>query len=223
MTDEPLDCLVIGAGPAGLTAAIYLARYRRHFAVLDAGTSRASLVPTSHNLPGFPEGIHGTVLLERMAAQARRYGATITPGRVTGVVQEPGGPFVAETSTGRISAHTVLLATGVADRHPDVADLHGAIERGLIRYCAICDGYEATGRRVGVLGRGCSGLGEALFLRTYCSDITLLSLECPLGLSWAQGARAHAAGIVAVDDPVATITVAGDQVCLRGCLETLLV
>lgn len=74
-----------------------------------------------------------------------------------------------------MAARTVLLATGVADCHPEVPDLRGAIQRGLIRYCAVCDGYESMDRRVGVLGLGSSGFGEALFLRTYCSDITLLS------------------------------------------------
>jgi thioredoxin reductase (NADPH) len=65
-----LDCLVIGAGPAGLTAAIYLARYRRHFVVVDGAASRDSLIPRSHNYPGFPVGIPGNELLGRMRTQA---------------------------------------------------------------------------------------------------------------------------------------------------------
>jgi thioredoxin reductase (NADPH) len=172
MMSEPLDCLVIGAGPAGLTAAIYLARYRRRFTVLDGGASRASLIPTSHNLPGFPEGIHGTVLLDRMTEQARRNGASIVPATAAALKRTDRGMFIAKTNIGEIYARTVLLATGVADRHPDVSDLHDAIQRGLIRYCAVCDGFEAMDRRVGVLGRGTSGFGEALFLCTYSADIT---------------------------------------------------
>lgn len=215
MKDETLDCLVIGAGPAGLTAAIYLARYRRHFVVMDGGNPRASLIPTSHNLPGFPEGIHGTVLLERMTAQARRYGAPIVKGMVTGLGQDTNGLFVAETGAGPVTARTVLLATGVADRHPNVPDLRGAIQQGLVRYCAVCDGYESMGRRVGVLGRGSSGLGEALFLRTYCSDITLLSFGCPLGLSEVENLRAAAAGIMSVVEPVVSIAIESGRVYLR--------
>ena len=107
-----------------------------------------------------------------MTTQARLYGAAITRGTVTGLVRDGDGLFVAETTTGRTFAHTVLLATGVADRHPNVEGLYEAIQRGLIRYCAVCDGYEAMGKRIGVLGRGSSGLGEALFMRTYCSDVT---------------------------------------------------
>lgn len=215
MASEILDCLVIGAGPAGLAAAIYLARYRRHFVVMDGGDPRASLIPTSHNLPGFPEGMHGSVLLERMSAQARRYGAPIVRGMVTDLGRDANGLFVADTGAGPVTARTVLLATGVADRHPDVPDLRGAIQRGLIRYCAVCDGYESTGRRVGVLGRGSSGLGEALFLRTYCSDITLLSFGCPLSLSETENIRAEAAGIVRVVEPVASIAIEDGQVHLR--------
>ena len=75
MPENVLDCLVIGGGPAGLTAAIYLARFRRRFQVVDAGASRAALIPTSHNHAGFPEGIHGKALLSRMTEQARKYGA----------------------------------------------------------------------------------------------------------------------------------------------------
>lgn len=148
MLDETLDCLVIGAGPAGLTAAIYLARYRRRFAVLDGGASRAALIPTSHNLPGFTDGIHGAALLERMTAQARRYGPAIVPGTASGLARHADGLFVAETTAGQVFARTVLLATGVADRHPEVDSLCEAIQHGLIRYCAICDGYESMGRRI---------------------------------------------------------------------------
>lgn len=221
MSDGTLECLVIGAGPAGLTAAIYLARYRRRFTVLDGGSSRASLIPTSHNLAGFPEGIHGQALLDRMTAQARRYDAPIVKGLATNLIQDADGLFMAQTSVGPIAAKTVLLATGVIDRHPDVPDLYGAIQQGLIRYCAVCDGYESMGRRVGVLGRGSSGLGEALFMRTYCSDITLLSLDCPLGLSPDEHRRAKAAGIVLVEQPVASIIVEDRQVRLRTALHDL--
>ncbi|WP_287786430.1 NAD(P)/FAD-dependent oxidoreductase [Acidiphilium sp.] len=214
MIGETLDCLVIGAGPAGLTAAIYLARYRRRFTVLDGGASRASLIPASHNLPGFPEGIHGTVLLDRMAEQARRYGASILPAIAAGLERTDRGVFIARTSIGDIHARTVLLATGVADRHPEVPDLHDAIQSGLIRYCAVCDGFEAIDRRVGVLGRGASGFGEALFLRTYSADITLLSLEEPPGLSDEQHRQAQAAGIAVIDDPVASVAIRQDRVWL---------
>ena len=77
-----LDCLIVGGGPAGLTAAIYLARYRRAAVIVDEGASRAALIPASHNYPGF-KGIAGPDLLARLRDQARLYGAALEHGRVT--------------------------------------------------------------------------------------------------------------------------------------------
>ena len=78
-----IDCLIIGAGPAGLAAAIYLARFRRRIAILDSGFSRASLIPASHNCPGFPEGISGKELLRLLRLQASRFKVRVEKGEVT--------------------------------------------------------------------------------------------------------------------------------------------
>jgi thioredoxin reductase (NADPH) len=78
---EIYDAVIVGAGPAGLTAATYLARFRRRVLVLDGGPPRASWIPESHNTPGFPHGVGGRELLNRMREQALLYGASIAPGR----------------------------------------------------------------------------------------------------------------------------------------------
>ena len=212
MSERVLDCLVVGGGPAGLTAAIYLARYRRRFQVVDAGQSRAALIPTSHNHAGFPDGIHGRTLLGRMAEQARKYGAHIVPGSVTRLEHRPDAIFVATLDGEPILARTILLATGVVDREPDLPEVSDVIRRGLVRHCGICDGYEAMGRRVGVIGHGNSGLHEALFLRTYASDISLLSLGRPLMLTEEERRQAAQAEIAVVEEPVRRVVVEGDQV-----------
>ncbi len=212
MNSDPLDCLVIGGGPAGLTAAIYLARFRRRFQVIDAGASRATWIPTSHNHAGFPDGIHGTALLERMRAQARKYGAPILSATVTGLERRADGIFVANVGEDRLTARTVLLATGVIDLEPDLPDLPDAVQRGLIRHCGICDGYEVIGHKVGVIGRGSGGLHEALFLRTYTDDVTLLSFGADLILSPDEQLRAQAAGIIVIREPVTSVTVKGDRI-----------
>ena len=206
MTQTVLDSVIIGGGPAGLTAAIYLARFRRDFLLVDGEASRAALVPVSHNHAGFPEGIPGPVLLERMAQQARRYGAAIRPGTVSGIGRDA-GVFSVRTDNGAFRARTILLATGVVDIEPELPDVRAAVRDGLVRYCPVCDGYEAMGQKVGVLGHGSGGLKEAIFVRTYSEDITLLSMGEPLNLSEAERRCAAEAGIALVESPVARLSV----------------
>ena len=171
---EMLDCLVIGGGPAGLTASIYLGRFRRRVTVIDKGWSRAEWITLSHNLPGFPNGIAGPALLEAMRGQARLYGACLRTGVVDALRRTDDGRFTVRVDGLDLSASTVLLATGVIENKPPVPHLADAVKRGLIRTCPICDGYEAIGKRVAVLGIGEHAAAEALFLRTYSNQITLL-------------------------------------------------
>src|SRR5690349_12391277 len=91
---ERLDCLIVGGGPAGLTAALYLARFKRRFLVVDSGTPRAAWIPTSHNIPVFAEGISGKDILARARANLEQYGPCILAGTVTGLRKQPDG-FVA--------------------------------------------------------------------------------------------------------------------------------
>jgi thioredoxin reductase (NADPH) len=200
--DEPYDCLIIGAGPAGLTAAIYLARFHLKLKVVDEGRSRAGWIPCTRNVPGFTDGIAGTELLERMRAQAEKYGASIETGRVSRVARVDGG-FEAEWGSGTGIARTLLFATGVKNRRPDMdEELHEeGLARGLIRYCPICDGYEVTDKKVGVIGSGRHGVAEAVFLRGYTADITLIAPGDRHDLSAEDQERLEAHGIRTVDGP----------------------
>jgi thioredoxin reductase (NADPH) len=138
------DCVVVGAGPAGLTAAIYLGRFRRDVAVIDAGASRAARIPLSRNHPGFPEGVRGRTLLARMRRQAERYGASISAGRVEGLRRTEQG-FRLTSEAGEMAVRAVLLATGVADVEPTIPGVDEAVAQGLIRICPICDGRLLVG------------------------------------------------------------------------------
>ena len=133
--DEPiLDCLIVGGGPAGLTAAIYLARFHLDILVIDGGKSRASWIPCTRNVSGFPDGIAGTELLDRMREQACKYGARIENEFVSKLERdEESGLFTATWGSGEATARTVLLATGVANRRPPMdEELHDdALARGL--------------------------------------------------------------------------------------------
>lgn len=171
-----LDCLVVGGGPAGLTAAMYLARFHLSVTVLDRGDSRAATIPRTHNYPGYPEGVSGVELVLRMREHAERYGAIIHQGDVERIERREDG-FLAAISGREIETRTVLLATGVKDRRPAMPlDVHDeALARGLIRYCPICDGFEVTDKKIAVLGAGEHGVAEAKFLQSYTRDITLLT------------------------------------------------
>lgn len=207
-----LDTLIIGGGPAGLTAAIYLARYRRNFRLIDAGQSRAALIPISHNHAGFPEGIGGKDLLARMAKQARKFGAPITSGTVSKLEQRSDRTFIAAVDGKELSARTILLATGVVDIEPDLPDIEDAIQKGLVHHCGICEGFESKDKRLGVIGHANSGLHEALFLRNYTTDITLLSLGCPLALSDEERRHAQAVGIVIIEEAVTGLVIEGGKI-----------
>ncbi len=210
----PLDCLIVGGGPAGLTAAIYLARFHRRFLLVDAKASRAALIPTSHNHAGFPGGIRGTELLERMTEQALGYGSEIRHGTVSRISGGGDEPFTVLVDGEAIATRTILLATGVVDIPPDLPDVAASLEQGLLRYCPICDGYEVSGKKVGVLGHGSSGLNEAIFLRSFASDVTLLSAGEELLLEAAEAKRAGDAGITVASAPVAALaTEQGQVVC----------
>ena len=211
-SSEPYDCLIVGGGPAGLTAAIYLARFLLDIRVVDGGDSRAGWIPCSHNHAGYPDGINGKELLRLMREQAQKYGAKIETGRVTRLDKDEDGLFTAEWGAGPQRARSVLLCTGVTNRRPPMdVELHDdAMARGLIRYCPICDGFEVTDKKVGVIGSGKGGVGEAIFLRSYTADVTLIAPDKALELTPEEQQRLEAAGVKAVDGPAEAVGVAGD-------------
>jgi thioredoxin reductase (NADPH) len=213
-SEAPFDCLVIGGGPAGLTAAIYLARFHLDIHVVDAGNSRASWIPCTHNHAGYPEGINGKELLQLMREQAQKYGAKIENSRVTRLEKDDEGLFVAEWGGGPHRARSVLLATGLTNRRPPIdPELHDeAMANGLIRYCPICDGYEVTDKRVGVIGSGKGGVAEAIFLRSYTSDVTLIAPHSATELEPEDHERLDAAGVTCVDGPAEAVGVT------QGCI-----
>jgi thioredoxin reductase (NADPH) len=205
------DCLVVGGGPAGLTAAIYLARYHLRVQLFDAGASRAALIPCTRNHAGFPDGISGRALVDRMRRQALLAGAEIHSGRVDHLHLND-GDFVAQIGVTAVRAQTVLLATGVTNHAPRIpADLHAAaLAAGRLRYCPVCDGFEVTDQAVAVIGSGARGMKEALFLRSYTADLTLISHDPSHTLDVAQRAELMAGGIEVLDGPATDFRLESD-------------
>ena len=216
MDDKKLDCLIIGGGPAGLTAAIYLSRFHLDIMVVDGGKSRAAWIPTSHNHAGYPEGINGEELLRRMREQAQLYGTRIETGQVTKLERGEDGSWVGEWGSGPVAARSVLLATGVTNRRPpmDMALHDDAMARGLIRYCPICDGYEVTDKKVAVIGTGERGTNETRFLRSYTADLTLVAPDLPHELDEAQRADLAEMGVTLIDGPVSAIEPGAEMISL---------
>jgi thioredoxin reductase (NADPH) len=193
----PIDALVVGAGPAGLTAAIYLARFRRDILLADAGRSRARYIPISRNTPGFPGGIHGDTLLGELREQAARFGVVPRDCKVD-AIRVDGDEFVASIGRESVRASRVILATGVVDLLPELDGVELAIRAGVVRLCAICDGYETDGRRVAVYGPRDKVCSHAKYMRTFCTDVTAIVDRgaFPDG----QRAELEALGIACIED-----------------------
>jgi thioredoxin reductase (NADPH) len=213
MDEEILDCLIVGGGPAGLTAAIYLARFHLDILVVDGGKSRAAWIPCTRNVSGFPDGIAGKELLERMRAQACKYGAKVENEFVSKLERDDkAGLFTATWGSGCRRARTVLLATGVSNRRPPMdEELHDdALARGLIRYCPICDGYEVTDKKIGVIGSDSHGVAEALFMRSFTADVTLIAPDKAMRLKPDDQDKLKRAGIGCVDGPTQAVAISKD-------------
>jgi thioredoxin reductase (NADPH) len=207
------DAIVVGAGPAGLTAAIYLGRFRRRCIVLEDGQSRARWIPTSHNIPGFTAGIGGAQFLGALKEQALKYGARIHRTHVSGLT-ESDGVFALRTDEGTLYSSYVLLATGVRDHLPAIPGTSEAVMRSLLRFCPICDAYEAIDKRIAVIGDGPLGLREAAFLKDYSDQVTLLHIGSPTSASGADSP--NPAAIERIPIRLADLRIQKDQVTLSS-------
>ncbi len=170
------DVAVVGAGPAGLTAATYLGRFLRNCLVFDGGDSRARWIPESNNCPGFPNGVAGTELLRRMRQQALDAGSRIEPAKVDHIEapSDPDGLFLLSSGTQKWQARCVILATGIVDKLPNQTWITDAIACGALRLCSVCDAFEARDTCLGVYGPAGEIGSHALFLRAYSDRVYLL-------------------------------------------------
>ena len=167
------EILIVGGGPAGLTAAIYAARAGKHVAVLERGSSGGQIIsaPLVENYPGIPS-VSGTELARQMTEQACTFGAEIVYTEAVGLEKTPAG-FRVLCTDGVREAKTVILATGAAHRRLDLPWETTLTGCG-VSYCAVCDGAFYEGADVAVVGGGDTALQDALFLANTCRSVTLI-------------------------------------------------
>lgn len=175
---NPYDCIVIGGGPAGRTAALYLARFRRSVMLIDADRSRSRLIPRIGNYPGLAAGMSGAELLAAQDEQLSRYNLDRKLSEVESVEPDEAG-FVVSTGRERYSARHVLFATGIQDIEPACSDHDRLVLDGLLRYCPVCDAYETRDMKICVLGPFADAAPKARFMRAHSRDVTLAATDDP--------------------------------------------
>ena len=200
-----LDCLIIGAGPGGLTAAIYLRRFHRDIMIIDKGESRLSLIPVSHNYPGFAEGVHGATLLKTLKTQLDKLDCSVSVGEVISVARDGRG-FIADWDGGRVQARKVIMATGIVDIGLPTENWHAAIRNGAVRLCPICDGYDVTDRNIGVVCGQENRVQHARFMRTFSADITLMLPADAPPLAQDEREALEEAGVNWLESPALDVT-----------------
>lgn len=208
------DAVVIGGGPAGLTGALYLARFRRSVLLIDDGQSRASRIPRSHNYPGFADGVVGAELVAAMQRQAQRHDVVFETGRVTSLEESHQG-FEVRWASRNAFARTVLLATGARDVEPTMPHLVEALREGALRYCPVCDGYEVIGQVVGVLCDSKSDLEEAVFLRHFAEQVKVYTVSADVHFSDHECRLLKRGGIAVVPEPVSSIRLRDGKIAVR--------
>ena len=172
---EVCDLAIVGAGPAGLTAAIYAAREGLKTLVFERGApgGQAAMTDAIENYPGFPEPVNGFDLTNRMYEQAARFGAEFRTGEEIASLSRVDGHFLVATPSGSQRARSVLVATGAGYRRMGVPGEERLLGHG-VSFCATCDAPFYRGREVVVTGGGNSALQETLHLARFASRITLI-------------------------------------------------
>ncbi len=209
------DTLIVGGGPGGLTAAVYLRRFRREVKVIDKGHSRLDLIPVTHNFPGFPDGIRGVDLLDNLRCQLRKYGGEVTEGEVTCLRRE-GDVFIADTDDGEVHARTVLLATGIADAGLPIENWREAVAAGAVRLCPVCDGFDVLDKHIAIVSSDTNPVGHALFMRAFTPHVTLFERD-EVRLDAQQRSELDEAKVRYVLSPLKGITMTPD---MRPILHT---
>lgn len=192
MPDQSYEVLVVGGGPAGLSAALYLARYDRTVGLFDLGRGRSTWHQINHNYLGFPGGIPARELRERGRQQIAEYDQVTTLEHKIDQIERVDGEFIATGQAGEWRGKAVILCTGVIDHYPHFDGWNEYVGRSMF-WCITCDGYSCKGARVLVVGNTNDAASEALQLQRFSDRITVLtnSQECEINETFQRRLQQH--------------------------------
>jgi thioredoxin reductase (NADPH) len=180
--ENQFDLIIVGAGPAGLAAAVYASREGMKTIVLDKGVAGglAAITDNIDNYPGFNKGVGGLELADRLLAHATRFGAEVRTGvEVTGLKRD-GEQVVVQTNSGPLYTDAALVATGSTYKFLGIPGEHEMIGRG-VHFCATCDAPLYRGKDIIVVGGGNSAIQESLFIAKFADHVTLIVRGPELG------------------------------------------
>jgi len=195
------DAIIVGAGPAGLSAAIYLARYDRTVAVFDAGHGRSAFDQVNHNYLGFPGGVKATRLRELGRKQLTEYDQVDFVEAEVTACERREGEFVVESTVGTHGAKVVIIATGVVDRYPHFPGWEDYVGTSMF-WCITCDAYSSKGKNVVVIGHTDAAASEALQLSRFTKRLKVLTNSTENGISPTFQDRLAAFDIPVIHDQI---------------------
>jgi thioredoxin reductase (NADPH) len=211
------DTLIVGAGPAGLSAAVNLGRFLRSVVVLDAGVGRSTGEQLNDNYLGFPEGIKAVDLRDLGTRQAERFGAKFVRGTVAHGEHRDDGAFLLSGDCGEWRGRSVILCTGVTDIWPAFPGARRLVGKSLF-WCIVCDGFKTIGKRILLVGADDDAVSTALQFLTYTANVTFVYEGGQMG---GGGIKAHRLdllrdeGIEVIEGRIESVDAPDDQ--LRAC------
>ena len=204
---DTYDALVVGGGPAGLSAAVNLGRFLRSVVVLDAGGGRSATEQVNENYLGFPDGIKASDLRDLGKRQAERFGARFVRGTVSNAEVADHGCFVLDGDCGEWRARSVILCTGVTDIWPAFRGARSLVGKSLF-WCITCDGFRTQGKRIILVGADNSAVSTALQFLTYTDRVTFVYEGGTMGGGGISGERLdllRREGIAVLEGRISTV------------------